>query len=244
MTVAKVSELDPVALTHPGDPGDDGIVYDRTPTVEYHGAQLPAFCHMYNMTWLNERGAELAVVTDFLARLDAEHDADAGLAGLAILEVGNVCAHYGIWDPVVAEGGSVTIVDRYEPAPYVDNIDVFDVTGTWDVIVAVSTLEHVRWDEPDIDRQPGASAEAVELLARSLAPGGRMLVTVPTGHNPPFDQYLRDDVLADRSCTLVRDMVSWRQTPEPDFRPYGVTQAWAEAVWIGEWHHPDPRDEP
>lgn len=179
----------------------------------YHGKPLDLFCHMYNCTWLNERGAELAVVRNWLGRG-------------SMLEVGNVLSHYDIAPPH-------RIVDRYEHGPGVENVDVFDVTGSFDQIVAISTLEHVRWDEDP--REDGGSQAALEHLRSLLAPGGRMLVTIPTGHNPPLDEWLLAGTGADRACTLVRDMTSWRQTDEVEIRPYGLTQHWAEAVWIGEF---------
>lgn len=182
-------------------------------TVEYHGERLPLVRHMYNCTWLNERGAELAIW-------------DHWRRDVATLEVGNVLNHYEPFDHHV--------VDRYEQAVGVDNRDVFDVDGSWPQIVSISTIEHVRWDEDP--REPGGSRLALEHLQRLLAPGGRMLVTVPTGHNPPLDAWLASgETGATRACTLVRDMTSWRQTPEIEIRPYGLTQPWAEAVWVGEF---------
>lgn len=179
----------------------------------YWGEQLEVYRHLYNCTWLNERGCELAVWRHWHRDLPT-------------LEVGNVLNHYEPFDHQV--------VDRYERGDGVENVDVFDIAGRWDQIVAISTIEHVRWDEePRLD---GWSALAIDHLRRCLAPGGRMLVTIPTGHNPPLDEWLvAGETGATRACTLVRDMTSWRQTDEVEIRPYGVTQPWAEAVWIGEF---------
>ena len=183
-------------------------------TFTYWGKPLEVFCHMYNCTWLNERGAELAVYDQWR---------DTG----PLLEVGNVLNHYEQF------ARPHRVIDRYEEAVGVENIDVFDLDGQHPQIVAISTLEHVRWDEEP--REDGGGQAAIEHLASLLAPGGRMLVTIPTGHNPPLDEFLATGAGADRACTLVRDMTSWRQTDEPEFRPYAVTQAWAEAVWVGEF---------
>lgn len=196
------------------------------PTVEWWGERLPLFCHLYNMTWLNERGAELAVVRRFLSEPESDWASE-----VEALEVGNVLGHYGM------RPFDATIVDRYEWAEGVKNLDVFDIDGEYGCIVSVSTLEHVRWDEPE-PREQGGAAAALDHLVGLLAPGGRALITVPTGHNPALDQHLATGAGADRWCTLVRDMQSWRQTPYPEFRPYGLTQPWAEGVWIGEWSRP------
>jgi hypothetical protein len=58
-----------------------------------------------------------------------------------ILEIGNVLSHYF---PVNHD-----IVDKYEKADGVINQDVvhFYSPKKYDLIVSVSTLEHVGWDE-------------------------------------------------------------------------------------------------
>lgn len=187
-------------------------------TFEWDGETLGYADHAYNTTRLNERAVELPIVEWWLRGTD----------GLRTLEVGNVLGHYGI-------GPARTVVDRYEQAGDVLNVDVFDVTGEWDRIVSVSTLEHVRWDEPG-GRVAGGGAEAVEHLLGLLSPGGRMLVTVPTGWNGPLDEWLlRPSVAPSNARTLERVGDGWVMTSEPVIRPYGVSQPWAEAVWIVEW---------
>jgi len=181
-------------------------------TFDYWGQPLEVVNHLYNCTWLNERGVELAVWQHW--RRD-----------LPTLEVGNVLSHY---EPFPHD-----VIDRYEVGVGVSNIDVFDVAGRWPQVVSISTLEHVRWDEePRVD---GGSARALEHL-RSCAAGGRMLVTVPTGWNGPLDEWLTaGQTGASRAATFVRDGESWRQTDEVEIRPYGLSQPWAESVWIGEF---------
>lgn len=214
----------------------------------YHGTELDRFDHMYNHTWATERGVELAAYQDWWDRaLDDRFDALQDTVD-GVLEVGNVLNHY----PVLSFPH--TVVDRYETDLSFDhgfpvqNRDVFDILGTFDLIIAISTLEHVRYDEPDIDREPAGSFQALLHLLHQLAPGGRMFVTVPTGHNPDLDEELdhlvNDPFLAalapERACTMLRvpdegGESTWVQTPELEFHPYGVTTKWAEAVWIGEW---------
>jgi SAM-dependent methyltransferase len=117
----------------------------------------------------------------------------------------------------------------------VRNLDVFDIEGSFDLIVSVSTLEHVRHDPPE-DFEPDGAMRALAHLRSLLKPGGRMLVTVPTGHNRFLDGALASGATgAERACTLVRDMDGWRRTDMVECRPYGRTQPWAEAVWFGEF---------
>ena len=80
-----------------------------------------------------------------------------------VLEVGNVLQHYGD----VLDVPTRRIVDRYETGPHVENLDVFDITGRYDTIITISTVEHVGWDPPE-PRTPGRSVEAIEHLASLL----------------------------------------------------------------------------
>lgn len=176
------------------------------------GTELPYHDHPYNTTRLNERAVELPI-------------AHAWAHQAPTLEVGNVLSHYRLGPPR-------TIVDRHEKAPGVHNLDVFDITDTYDQIISISTIEHVRWDEHP--RTPGGSAKAIAHLVSLLNPGGRMLITIPTGCNPPLDDAL-PNLGATRACTLVRDGNDWTQTPTVEVHPYGVSQPWAHSVWIGEW---------
>ena len=58
--------------------------------------------------------------------------------------------------------------------------------GTFDAVLCVSTLEHVgrdnaRYGLPPEARAEGGDVAALRELERILAPGGRLLVTVPFG---------------------------------------------------------------
>lgn len=191
-------------------------------TFSYRGRDLRYYFHMYNLTHLNERCVELAVAADWMS----------GDPWVHRLEVGNVLGHY----PILPPCASHVVVDRYESDERVLNWDVFAIGGRWDEIVALSTIEHVRWDEPGIEREDGASQRAIEHLRSLLAPGGRMLITIPTGHNEPLDRWLATGAGADAATIVGRiDAENWAELDPAEFRPYGVTQQWAEAVWIGEW---------
>lgn len=180
----------------------------------WHGRRLELFNHPYNTTIRNERAVEIAVAITWLAERRGRG-----------LEVGNVLSHYLT--------AAHEIVDLHERAPGVRNIDVFDVDGTYDWVVSVSTMEHVHWDD---ERDPDAAAAAVGHLRGLLAPGGRMLVTVPLGWHPHLDQAIRTGALdAARDCVMVRCGGTWVQHTRDVWRPYGVSTPWAEAVWIGEW---------
>lgn len=131
--------------------------------------------------------------------------------GRRVLEVGNVLAHYF---PVAHDR-----VDKYERAPGVINEDVVDYRPgkAYDLIVSISTLEHVGWDETP--RDPDKILRALDNLARLAAPGGRIVVTLPLAYNPNVDAYLKDGriAFAERLCLkrVSRDN-RWEQVEWPE----------------------------
>jgi SAM-dependent methyltransferase len=134
-------------------------------TYHYHSA-------LYNTTWINERTVELPIVIDAMGRR----------SGSRILELGNVLAHYG--------ASRHTVVDKYESARDVHNVDVVDFSDEqgFDLIVSISTVEHIGFDE-DV-KDPDKPARAMRHLAGMLRPGGEGLVTIPLGYNPTLDERL------------------------------------------------------
>src|SRR6476659_1445958 len=120
-----------------------------------------SYCYLYDrhkLTWLTERAVEVPVVQ---AIVDDS-------AGKRVLEVGNVLSRYG--------PASHVVVDKYEHAPGVLNRDALELDGLgwFDLIVAISTLEHVGWDEHP--RDSGKALRAVDALRRLLTPGGQLVI--------------------------------------------------------------------
>jgi len=165
-------------------------------TFELDGQRHRYLYHRYKLSWLTERAVEVPV---------AQAEVDR-CAGGRILEVGHVLGHY--------RGNAHVVVDKYERAPGVLNLDVLDLgdLGPFDLIVAVSTLEHVGHDESP--RDPGAAPRAVAALRKRLAPGGRLLVTIPAGYNPAFDAAIAGGEIPTRSLTALQRTsggAHWRQ---------------------------------
>jgi hypothetical protein len=126
----------------------------------------------YGLTWVTERAVEVPVAQRLLERHRGER----------VLEVGNVLSHYMRTDHEV--------VDKYERAPGVRNVDVLDLAAEpeYDLVIAISTLEHVGRDETP--REPGRAIRALEHLRGLLRPGGTLFATVPVGYNPELDAAL------------------------------------------------------
>lgn len=196
-----------------------------------NGTTLQPFDHPYNTTALNERAVELAMAQRFLLT--------RRMAGMGnVLEVGNVLDHYN--DRSDFPVPERRIVDRFEVAPGVENIDVFDIKGTYDTIISISTIEHVGRD--DGRDRPHAAVEATYHLRSLLAPGGRFFCTFPTGWNKALDADLGrwPDRARHGHHYFVRDGMDWVEDAglagggyKP--RPYGQTQFWADGVFVAEF---------
>lgn len=100
-----------------------------------------------------------------------------------VLEVGNVLGSY-IDIPH-------DVVDKYEVGTRIQNVDVVDFRPIerYDLVISISTLEHVGFDE--VVRDPAKFEKAVHhLLEDCLNPGGRLFITLPIGYNPAVDDWV------------------------------------------------------
>jgi hypothetical protein len=186
----------------------------------FRGHELPYTLHRYNNAYRNERTVEISIAKWFLSRADNGR----------VLEVGNVLAHYGMTGQ--------TVLDKYETVPGVLNDDIVDYSPEqpFDTVLAVSTLEHVGWDEQP--REPEKVFRAFESVRNSVAPGGKLLVTVPIGHNKALDGGLRDGVLKFQQETwLVRTGRNnvWREADRDEAlsKEYGRPFRNANAIFVG-----------
>lgn len=210
------------------------LVY-KGKTFEYEHAELPYFIAHYNATWRNERIIEIPIVEQFLRSRRGPG-----------LEIGNVLSHYRTHDH--------SVIDLYEEAPGVLNIDVVDYRPPkplgW--IVMLSTLEHVGWgEEPGEGLDVGITGDAdkihraVQHLRASLAPDGRMLVTSPRGYNPYLDAAIEARSLSPtRETFMVRSSGpnEWQEQrrdaalTSPPY--YDLRRRCAYSLWIAEFSAP------
>jgi hypothetical protein len=152
----------------------------------------------FNRSWSVERAVEIPIVYEIVQR----H------RGGRVLEVGNVLSHYF---PITH-----TVVDKYEQAAYgLVNKDIveFNPILRFDLIVSISTIEHVGWDE--IQRDPSKSLAAIRHLCDMLAPGGELVVTVPIAHNPCLDDAIGSGVIGCEELRCLKRVSSsnrWVQT--------------------------------
>lgn len=153
----------------------------------FQGRSYYYFYHKYNSTWRNERAIEIPIIWNIVKEAKDK----------IILEVGNVLSHYFDVD--------YDIVDKYEKAEAVINEDIvnFHPPKKYDLIVSISTLEHVGWDEDP--RVPSKVIKAIENLRELLSLDGRMIITLPLGYNCEIDKFLMENRLGfDKKYYLKR----------------------------------------
>jgi hypothetical protein len=190
-------------------------------TFGFAGHEYRYATRVYNSTWMHERAVELPIALEALEQGRGR--------GARILEVGHVLGHYA------AAGHEV--VDKYEHAPGVRNADVLDLDaeGRYDLVLSVSTLEHVGVDDAPAD--PRRAVAAARRLRALTAPGGSVLATVPAGDNHELVAAIAsgeagfDDV---RALVRAGPGLDWREATvaEACAQPYDRLLYRARAVLI------------
>lgn len=161
--------------------------FESAESFRFRGVAYPYFYHIYGTTWRNERSVEIPIVWKIVNDTKDKN----------ILEVGNVLSYrFRVYHD---------ILDKYDKNEGVINEDVvhFSTQKRYDLIISISTLEHVGWDESPKD--PSKILYAFENLKRLLSPGGRLIATLPLGYNPEMDRLLLNgDITFDERYCLKR----------------------------------------
>ena len=192
---------------------------------EYRGEKLQCVYENYNVTWSNERCAEIPIAQWHLVQTDGP-----------VLEVGNVLGHYG--------PHSHTVIDKFETAPNVINEDITEwkTDKRFALIISISTFEHIGFDDAAGDSKEKIRA-AIDACCALLAPDGRLVITVPLGYNPALDELIANDTLgANQAHFLLRHgRREWSEAPrnQADGTKYGYPFPYANGLWIAEFNAPN-----
>jgi len=176
------------------------------------------FINRYNAV-LGERVVEVPFIIDFLKENKYEDK--------KVLEVGNVLSHYFKFKH--------KIVDKYEKETYVDNVDIVDFNPgeKYDIVISISTVEHIGYDEPI--KEVGKSKRAIHKIIDLLNNNGIALITVPLGYNPEIDSIVRNsEIVFSKRYFLKRisRLNLWEETKleEAMNYKYGSKYQFANAV--------------
>lgn len=190
----------------------------------FAGHEFAYFDHPYNTTLDNERCVEVPIARWYAA----------GYAARSTLEVGNVLSHYG---PVAH-----TIVDKHEQADGVLNVDIVDYVprGTFDLILSISTFEHIGYDSDDQSKDSaGKILQAIEVCRHLLNPSGLMVITVPLGWNPAMDTLIQQCSMPTHREFYLRRVAQreWQQCDRDEAMPcrYGTPYQAANALLVAEF---------
>ena len=180
----------------------------------FRGERLSYLRHAYNQAFENERTVEVPIIWDILKKSGAAR----------ILEIGNVLRNY---HPEARHD----VLDKYEKGKGVINEDVeqFRPGQKYDLIVSISTMEHVGWDEEP--RTPEKVISAFRNLKENcLAAKGKIAFTVPLGYNQALDEFLRTGRLSFPMMFFMKRISAdnkWKEVP-------------AEEIWDVAYDHPFP----
>lgn len=184
----------------------------------FNGCPYPYFVHLYNTTWKCERAVEIPIVMRWISSKGHSN----------VLEIGNVLSHYFDFKH--------DIVDKYEKAEGVINVDVLDFVADkrYDLIVAISTLEHIGWDEKP--RDPEKILGCIRHLKKLLSKGGTLILTVPAGYNSYLDDIIRERAIEQAQFYHFKrtGRIRWVQSEFKDIDglPYGSPWGAANALTI------------
>lgn len=162
------------------------------------------FYHRYNATWKNERVVEIPIVSEIVRNF----------RGKRILEIGNVLSHYF--------AVRHDVVDKYERVQGVIVEDAVDFRPykKYDLIVSISTLEHIGWDENPNDRKILHDANKILLVIQNLedtlTAKGKIVITVPLGYNADLDKFVANGKIGFDKCFCLKRISSdnrWVEVP-------------------------------
>ncbi len=198
------------------------------PRFESGGKTYEYFYSPLNFTYRNERIIEVAIAGEAFKRYPPDQ----------VLEIGDVLAQY--------YHVPHDVVDKYDVHPPImnDDVETFDTSKRYALIVSVSTLEHAGWDAPEV-RDAEKIPRSIENLKRLLSPGGELLVTMPLGVNAFLDEYFEKHTLPLDGLFMKRISYTnrWKEVSYDEARGghYDSPFPAANVVFVGKYIKPAGR---
>ena len=208
---------------------DKALVYATAPikkqtyakdTFSYRGQKMNYAVYSYNATWRNERAIEVPIMLDFIREFQNQR----------ILEVGNVSRYYGDFKH--------DVIDKYENSDDIMNIDIMDCNpeNPYDAFLAISTFEHIGWDEPT--KEPEKILAAVKHVYKLVNNKDNVLISCPLGYNDALDDYIRNNEFPFQDLRFLRRKNQgnqWVETSKDEALSckYGSTYPAANSIFVG-----------
>jgi len=191
---------------------------------KFEGNEYNYFTSTYNDTRHNERAVEIALAIDYVSKF----------RGCKILEVGNVLSNYLSFDH--------DIVDKYDKGKNIIKQDIVEYTTDkkYDLIISISTFEHIGWDSggEGVAKGTGKIITALDHTKTLLAEVGTMLITLPLGYNSELDTLLKEKrIQFDKVFCMKRDEYNgWAQIDLEDALKMDYSR---EGCYVGEYVNPE-----
>lgn len=142
-------------------------------TFMFNGDIYDYFYHEYNSTSINERCVEIPIIWKIVCLHEGKN----------ILEIGNTLSYY--FDI------KHDVIDKYDKhKSSIINQDIVDFSSSkrYDLIISISTFEHIGFDEEP--KEEYKAARAIKNVKNLLSPKGKAYITIPLGYNIELDKML------------------------------------------------------
>lgn len=159
----------------------------------------------YNTSFINERSVEIPIIKSLIEEIINNNNISN------TLEIGNVLSYYNT-------DLTRDIVDKYEIATNVINEDIefYSPKKKYDLIISISTLEHVGNDEPE-EIDPEKINRVINHIRKNLLKeNGTLIITLPINQNQNTDTFIysnnifKDIYVLERKNFLLN---LWREIP-------------------------------
>ena len=149
----------------------------------------------------NERVIEIPYVYSFIKNTKIKK----------LLEIGNTLSNYFDLEHV--------IIDKYETANNIINIDIVEYVtkNKYDLIISVSTIEHIGYDEPK--KEYGKALKALQKLIGLLNKNGKLVITVPLNYNPEINSIIVEKKIKFSEIHFMKRISwfnTWKETTQAD----------------------------
>lgn len=132
-----------------------------------------------------------------------------------ILEVGNVTRN---WFSIQ----NLVVVDKYEQdsqgSIINEDIEDFESLITFDMIISISTVEHIGYDEEIKDSQK--PQRVIEKMIKLLNENGLLIITVPLNYNPAVDNLIKNKIIKFTEMVFLK-----RLNISNDWKQVGLDEA-------------------
>lgn len=161
-------------------------IFFRNKYFIFQNKKIKYFYHPYNTTWENERSIEIPIIMSVIKKNKGKH----------LLEFGNVLSHYfSVKHDIIDKGEEdFGIIDFKHSNHHVIDKDIiqYNTKNKYDLIVSISTLEHVGQEEWDSNESSSNKIiEAIENLKKLVKLNGKIVITIPVGYNKYLDEYIQ-----------------------------------------------------